>query len=282
MGNKEFLMETLGAESYFAVNKKLVKKLGILKAFTLAILVDADKYHAKNESHMDGYFFITIESFTELTGMKKDQQQRVFTELEKLNLIEVKKMGLPAKRYFKINYDNIISLLNDTANKFSENPQTGERENRKQDIGKSATIKPKYIKPKYIKPKDNNNNIMSSKKLDTAVENEKKKNNELDEIAIKILNYFIEVSGRKFRPVEGNLKFIRARLKEGYTEDDFKKVIDFKVSEWGKNPKMHRYIRCKTLFNSENFDGYLQESNASDSVEMLEAEIFGDIKKKRW
>lgn len=48
---------------------------------------------------------------------------------------------------------------------------------------------------------------------------------------------------------------IEARLNEGYTLDDFKKVIDKKVAEW-KGTKMEQYLRPETLFGTK-FEGYL-------------------------
>lgn len=56
---------------------------------------------------------------------------------------------------------------------------------------------------------------------------------------------------------------IKARLKEGFTLDDFYTVIDKKVLLWGKDPKMQAYLRPETLF-SPKFESYLNEvvSNA--------------------
>lgn len=54
-------------------------------------------------------------------------------------------------------------------------------------------------------------------------------------------------------------KLIDERLKEGYTEDDFYKVIDNMATAW-KNTKYEQYLRPKTLF-SENFEDYLNHKN---------------------
>ena len=51
---------------------------------------------------------------------------------------------------------------------------------------------------------------------------------------------------------------IEARLNEGFTLEDFKKVIDKKVSEW-KGTKMEQYLRPETLFGSK-FEGYLNSN----------------------
>lgn len=49
--------------------------------------------------------------------------------------------------------------------------------------------------------------------------------------------------------------FIRARMNEGFTEEDFKKVIDNMCSKWG-GTDMAQYLRPETLFGNK-FEGYL-------------------------
>lgn len=51
---------------------------------------------------------------------------------------------------------------------------------------------------------------------------------------------------------------IKARMKEGYTVDDFKAVIAFKADQWGRDAKMSEYLRPTTLFRPSHFEGYLQ------------------------
>ncbi len=53
--------------------------------------------------------------------------------------------------------------------------------------------------------------------------------------------------------------YINARLEEGHTVDELKKVIDKKTAQWRNDPKMCKYLRPNTLFNSEKFEGYLNE-----------------------
>lgn len=57
-----------------------------------------------------------------------------------------------------------------------------------------------------------------------------------------------------------NKKFIIARLAEGYTIDDLKKVIDYKVDEW-MNTKYEDFLRPETLFNPTKFASYLVNSS---------------------
>ena len=50
---------------------------------------------------------------------------------------------------------------------------------------------------------------------------------------------------------------INGRLSEGYTVEDFKKVIDNMQTEWGNDEKMSQYLRPSTLFAPTHFPEYL-------------------------
>ena len=50
---------------------------------------------------------------------------------------------------------------------------------------------------------------------------------------------------------------IKARYNEGFIIDDFKRVIDNKVSEW-KDTEMEKYLRPETLFGTK-FESYLNQ-----------------------
>lgn len=79
------------------------------------------------------------------------------------------------------------------------------------------------------------------------------------ETVSRILDYLNQATGRNYKASsKATQKHINARFSEGYTEEDFKKVIDNKVSEWLHNPKMQAYLRPDTLFGTK-FDSYLNQ-----------------------
>jgi uncharacterized phage protein (TIGR02220 family) len=63
-------------------------------------------------------------------------------------------------------------------------------------------------------------------------------------------------AGRKFKPIEANLRHIRARIREHFTLDQAEEVVKTKVREW-KGTDRDEYLRPATLFGGK-FDGYLQ------------------------
>jgi phage conserved hypothetical protein, C-terminal domain len=55
---------------------------------------------------------------------------------------------------------------------------------------------------------------------------------------------------------------IIARINEGYSLDDFKKVVDIKTQEWKNDTKFAQYLRPETLFGNK-FESYLNQKLAS-------------------
>ncbi|MED2749524.1 conserved phage C-terminal domain-containing protein [Bacillus thuringiensis] len=82
----------------------------------------------------------------------------------------------------------------------------------------------------------------------------------------EILDYLNEKADKNFNPkAESHKKLIRARWNEGYTVENFKTVINNKVSQWlGKFDKegkpLEQYLRPSTLFSLSHFDNYLNET----------------------
>lgn len=75
---------------------------------------------------------------------------------------------------------------------------------------------------------------------DKIYNNNSKHNNEI----IEIVNYLNEKTGRGYRATKNETRqLITARLSEGYTVADFRKVIDNKVAEWKGDSKMQAYLR---------------------------------------
>lgn len=77
--------------------------------------------------------------------------------------------------------------------------------------------------------------------------------------ATSVLNHLNEQTGKNYQAVKANLSLIQARLKEGFTVDQCKAVIDSKIKTWVHDEKMSAYLRPKTLFNATNFAQYAGE-----------------------
>lgn len=82
--------------------------------------------------------------------------------------------------------------------------------------------------------------------------------NNIDDNITNIIYYLNEKAKTNYKPTTYKTKsLIKARMNEGFNEDDFKKVIDNKVQEW-IGTDMEKYLRPETLFGNK-FEGYLNQ-----------------------
>jgi uncharacterized phage protein (TIGR02220 family) len=74
---------------------------------------------------------------------------------------------------------------------------------------------------------------------------------------------------RGYRETTAVKRIINARLKEKFSVDDFKLVIDFKCNSWKDDKKMQEYIRPSTLFSATHFSEYLCEAETLSAGEQF-------------
>lgn len=86
---------------------------------------------------------------------------------------------------------------------------------------------------------------------------------------IEIVSYLNELVGTQYRPNTSKTKdLIQARMNEGFTVDDFKKVIYKKAKQWQSDPKMCKFLRPETLFGNK-FESYLNEKESLTFAERI-------------
>ena len=74
----------------------------------------------------------------------------------------------------------------------------------------------------------------------------------------EIIDYLNRRMGTSYKPDSKGIKSILdPRLKDGYTVEDCKTVIDNMILAWGNDDKMRQYIRPSTLFRPSHIDSYL-------------------------
>ncbi|MCC4373847.1 conserved phage C-terminal domain-containing protein [Limosilactobacillus reuteri] len=94
----------------------------------------------------------------------------------------------------------------------------------------------------------------------------------------EVVEYLNQKTGKHFKPnADGNKRIIEPRLKEGYTVDEMKKVIDNMYSLWHgvtfRNGELgDNYLKPETLFRSSKIDGYL---NANPSTANNQRQRYG-------
>ena len=150
---------------------------------------------------------------------------------------ELKDAGLMTEVRQGMNLPNRIYLdaLNGSVESAFQEVQKvhlGSVENAFQEVQKVHTIK-----TENTKTENNNNELLICKEVISYLNLKAKKNFKVD--------------------TASHQKFIKARLKEGYVLEDFKKVVDIMVAKW-KGTEYEQYLQPQTLFGNK-MDNYLNQ-----------------------
>jgi hypothetical protein len=132
------ILKLLASDGFLSVNKHLARIVGLDAAVLLAELASAYNYFEMTDRLTDdGMFFETVEHIEENTTLSKYQQAKAVKALTDAGIIETKKIGIPAKRYFLIKEDKILQLLD---HKKSKNLTTGSEKTSPQEVEKLDRI----------------------------------------------------------------------------------------------------------------------------------------------
>ena len=104
---------------------------------------------------------------------------------------------------------------------------------------------------------EGNEQQQSNNNVTTLSKKKKKDNNNIYSLVIDYLNIKANTSYRT--TTKNTQTLIKSRMNEGFTVEDFKKVIDSKSNEW-LNTDFEKYLRPATLFGGK-FENYLNEAN---------------------
>lgn len=228
-------------------------KQGVIK--TLRDLIDKGLVR-KEESFPNNKYFIVFEDELDKNNIKKDVVNN-----SKQSLIN-SKHSLPDSKQSLLNgkHSSPNNINNNIVNNIDNNIDISASFNKSADI-------PPYI---HFNPRENidackhaSNNIYAQAG-DTPSRCHEQKEQE-SAIIKQIVDYLNNVCNTSFRASSANTKkYVKARLREGYSIDDFKRVIDYKYSEWGLKPikfsnghTSDMYLRPSTLFGSK-MEEYLQ------------------------
>ena len=111
MNYEQVCLELLAQDNFLQINKKLLANLGLEKAVFIAYLIDKYKYLKKEGKLKDDYFYSTDSDILLFSGLKLRTIQNIKKEGEKMGLFSIKKEGIPAKTFYKINFYKINKLL---------------------------------------------------------------------------------------------------------------------------------------------------------------------------
>ena len=101
----------LSSTAFIVLNKELARQVGLKEAVLLADLISKEEYFI-SKGMTDGWFFNTEANIEADTTLNPYHQRKCLKTLKKYEIIQTKRMGIPAKQYFKINEEQVLQILN--------------------------------------------------------------------------------------------------------------------------------------------------------------------------
>jgi len=127
----------LSSSAFIVLNKELARNVGLKGAVLLADLISKEEYFIAN-GMTNGWFFNTEENIERDTTLTPYQQRNTLKKLIDQGFLETKRIGIPAKKHFKINEGQVMKLLNN----LSERKSTTINKNKEIRIINKYFLKP--------------------------------------------------------------------------------------------------------------------------------------------
>ena len=257
----------LRSNSYWVLNKNVIKNLGVEPTLMLSVLAEADEMLADE----DGWFYQTVETIEEMTGLSKYKQGVAIGTLLELGILEQQNKGVPPKRYFRINSFNtqrlILKLENNSTNDLTfKSQKISLLKGENLDVQKSKNLTFKSQKIRHNKEHSNKEHIY-------------KKHNICSADCEEVLNFLnqtrksLGISTKAYARTKANMDLINKAL-EKFSKDDIIKVINHRKEQilTEKNPKKNEtnrlYFRISTLMAVSNIENNLQYLQKNKKVDM--------------
>ena len=183
------------------------------------------KWHDRNGKV---FMYFTTAEFCEELGCSEKTVTKIKKELVTSGLLREERQGLTKPNRLYILGPKIVKR---------EPPEPEKLPSRTVENAALDTQEVQKIKTDIRKTDIDNNKLLICKEVISYLNLKAKKNFKVD--------------------TASHQKFIKARLKEGYVLEDFKKVVDIMVAKW-KGTEYEQYLQPQTLFGNK-MDNYLNQ-----------------------
>ena len=265
---------------YRTFNKELAHYLGLKESIYIAYLVDQDFYFNRLNVGQPFYKqqkYITLETTISSEGLRLLNKKFI-----ELGLLTIKKLGMPAKNYFTINYEVLEQLLNESIEHFSnmlnkcENTtknDSNESDNQSEsspNLGEVANPNSGHIiNNKYI----NNKNTISKDidEQENCSSNEKKNVTKNNELLVKLYkqnetensnNTKVDTSSNNSSKGKGGLKPLIDLANDKFPKEQYPDVNSKLVTY------LKCYLGCRRLPTLEKWEDMLFRLKVYSSVEI--------------
>lgn len=249
-------VEALDFTDYIQVSRTLIRRLGLHEAILIGELAYECRTWKRKGKLVDGWFYSTVENVERQTGISAHFQRLALENLANAGVVEVKYCGLPRSRHIRLSASKVMELMAD------------EPENTPSDQQPFTSLTTSDSPDAPIVVDEVNANKEVSKRNNRKKDTLSGKPDDVPYDAV--IDYLNEKTGKHYRSkAAATRKLIKARFAEGYTLEDFKRVIDTKTSQW-LNTDQDKFLRPETLFRPSHFESYLNESPQTSILDTVD------------
>ncbi|MEK4030840.1 conserved phage C-terminal domain-containing protein [Pseudobacillus sp. FSL P4-0506] len=243
---RELMKKISGQDNTITIPKLYIELTGDL---TTALVLNQIVFWSDKSKRADGFFYKSYKEWQEEVFLSERQVRYAVKKLKDNDFVstKLKKANGAPTLHYKLEFDNLLdSILTICQNPLLQNVSM---ENDKMSDSLDADKMSETLTDEY------NSRLQQKNTTDKK-----------DNVALApslpfsdIVDYLNEKAGTNFKSTtQKTQSLIKARFKEGFTLNDFKKVIDIKTAEWLNNKEMNRYLRPETLFGPK-FESYLNQ-----------------------
>ena len=206
------------------------------------------------QTNLCGCYEVSYSQMTRQTGYNKDTIIRLLERFESLHNVikfDSKTKEILILNWYKYNWSKSEKVLSGVCNvaKYIKSDSF-----RKYVFETVESIKNDTLYIGYTYPMDTS--VSDTDSVSVSVSDTV--NSKDIDIIKDIINYLNTKCNTRYKyTTEDSKKHIMARLREGYTKDDFYTVIDKKAAEW-IGTEQEKYLRPATLFGTK-FESYLNQ-----------------------
>lgn len=216
------------------------------------------------QTNLCGCYEVSYSQMTRQTGYNKDTIIRLLERFESLHNVikfDSKTKEILILHWYKYNWSKSEKVLSGVCNvaKYIKSDSFRKYVFETVESIKNDTIYIGYTYTMDTSVSDTDSDSVSDTVNSIYRDKVNNINNTKDIDIIKdIINYLNTKCNTRYKyTTEDSKKHIRARLRDGYTKDDFFTVIDKKSTEW-IGTEQEKYLRPATLFGTK-FESYLNQ-----------------------
>lgn len=219
------------------------------------------------QTNICGCYEISYKQMTYQTGYNKDTIERLLKRFDEDHMVikySENTKEILVLNWYKYNWNKspkMVAAVQNVAKRI-KNPHF-----QKYVLDMIENVKNDRVSIGYPYPMDTSVTVYINTTGDNTGIDKRKTKGDIDTgIYREIVDYLNLCTDSHYRDTTKSIReSINGRLKEGFTVDDFKTVIDKKCHEW-KGTDMEQFLRPSTLFAPSHFQEYLNQPMSRKKV----------------